>query len=153
MALLAVLFAASMLWFNNAFDARPLEPAVAKLGPNPKILALTAEPGIGHPLVRALHGTWVSRQQALWVTAYAERIRRNETIDSARDDLLRSYETRERAMLMDDIRKTPPTVVVVDNLTGSWSEWLRSHPDVADLLKVYRRVETLNGVEIFTRAN
>ena len=69
-ALFAILFARSMLWFDVAFDARPLQAAVARLGPNPTILAFTAEPGLGHPLIRALDGTWVSRQQGLWVQAY-----------------------------------------------------------------------------------
>src|SRR5258707_1126986 len=67
-----------MLWFDVAFDARPLQAAVARLGPHPKILAITAEPGLGHPLVRALNGTWISRQQGLWVQAYLEYMRQHD---------------------------------------------------------------------------
>ena len=74
-ALFAILFARSMLWFDVAFDARPLQATVARLGPNPKILAISAEPGLGHPLVRALNGIWVSRQWGLWVQAYLDYMR------------------------------------------------------------------------------
>ena len=59
-ATLTVVFVQSILWFNwafdKAFDARPLEASIARLGPHPKILAITGEPGLGHPLTRALQG-------------------------------------------------------------------------------------------------
>src|SRR5258708_28343122 len=64
-ALFTKLFAPSMLWFDSVFDAQPLHASIARLGPHPRILAITAEPGLGHPLVRALNGTWVSRQQGV----------------------------------------------------------------------------------------
>ncbi len=153
MALLVLLFSASMLWFNNAFDAKPLEASVARLAAHPKILAITAEPGVGHPLVRSLNGTWVSRQQALWVAAYAKRLRLESRLDARRDAMLAAYEARERAMLIDDIRKNSPDVVLVDNLTGDASAWLQEHPNVMDMLKPYRRVETLNRIDILKRAD
>jgi hypothetical protein len=146
----ATLFAASLLWFDVAFDAQPLQAPVARLGSHPKILALTAEPGIGHPLVRALDGVWVSRQQAIWVAGYLAYMRQHGQIDPQKAAVLNGYAERERAMLIDDIRKNPPTVVLVDNLTGDWDAWLRGNPDVADLLKGYRLAETVNGVELLT---
>lgn len=149
--LLAMLFAASMLWFDDVFDAKPLQARVEKLGAHPKILALTAEPGIGHPLVRALNGTWVSRQQALWVSAYAKRLRSEGMLDPPQDATLTRHEARERAMLVEDIKKNPPDIVLVDNLTGDGSTWLRD-PDLAVLLKSYRLAETLNRVDILKRA-
>ena len=54
-------------------------------------------------------------------------------------------------MLIEDIRRTPPTVVLVDDLTGRGSAWLAAHPDVAGLLKDYHLVETVNRVGILTR--
>jgi hypothetical protein len=148
----AMLFWASLLWFDVAFDARPLQAPVARLGSHPKILALTAEPGIGHPLVRALDGVWVSRQQAIWVAGYLDHMRLRGQIDPQKAAVLNRYAERERATLIDDIRKNPPTVVLVDNLTGDWDTWLRANPDVADLLKDYRLAETVNGIELLTIA-
>ncbi len=147
-ALFAVLFVQSMLWFNFAFDARPLQAAVARLGPNPKILAITAEPGLGHPLVRALDGVWVSRQQGLWVDAYLKYMRKHGVIGPQADPVLDAYAARERAMLIEDFKRIRPSVVLVDDLTGDWSEWLRSHPDVSGLLGDYQPVETINGIGI-----
>jgi hypothetical protein len=146
--LFVILFARSMLWFDFAFDARPLQAAVARLGPNPKILAVTAEPGLGHPLVRALNGTWVSRQQGLWVEAYLTYMRQHDVIGPQTDPVLDAYAARERAMMIEDFKRIRPSVVLVDNLTGHWSAWLRSHPGVAGLLSDYRLAETINGIDI-----
>jgi hypothetical protein len=151
--LLAALFARAMLWFDVAFDARPLQDKVATLGPHPVILAISAEPGIGHPLVRAVGGTWVSRQQGLWVQAYQQELRNRGELSAAADRLLDTYAARERAMLIADIKTRPPTMVLVDDLTGDGSGWLKAHPDVADLLKNFRIVDTVNKVAILTRPN
>jgi hypothetical protein len=151
--LLAFLFARAMLWFDVAFDARPLQEKVAQLGPHPTILAISAEPGIGHPLVRAVGGAWVSRQQALWIATYLQVMRARGGMDPAHNQALESYASREAAMLIEDIRKTPPTMVLVDNLTGNGSAWLKAHPDVADLLKDFQPVDNINNVAILARRN
>jgi hypothetical protein len=151
-ALFAILFARSMLWFDVAFDARPLQAAVARLGPHPRILAITAEPGLGHPLVRALNGTWVSRQQGLWVEAYLKYMRQHAIIGPQADPARDGYAARERTMLIEDIHRIQPSVVLVDNLTGDGSAWLQSHPEVSGLLKDYQLVETVNGIDILNSA-
>jgi hypothetical protein len=151
-ALFAVLLARSMLWFDVAFDARPLQAAVARLGPNPRILAITAEPGLGHPLVRALNGTWVLRQQGLWVEAYLKYMRQHGVIGPQADPALDAYAARERAMLIEDINRIRPSVILVDNLTDDWSAWLQSHPDVSSLLSDYQLAETINGIAILSKA-
>ncbi len=151
-AIAVVVFAAllmrSMSWFDVTFDARPLQAAVARLGPNPRILAITVEPGIGHPLVRALNGTWVSRQQGLWVGAYIEYMRQHGIIGPEAHPELDAYAARERAMLIEDINRIRPSVVLVDNLISGGSAWLRSHPDVSGLLRDYQLSETIDGVDI-----
>jgi hypothetical protein len=151
-ATLAIAFIQSIFWFNwafdKAFDARPLWTSIARLGAHPKILAVSGEPGLGHPLTRALQGTWVSRQQGLWVAAYLQSMRSAAPLDPVRNAALEGYAARERAMLMEDIGKNAPTVVLVDNFSGNWSMWLQDHPDVAGLLGDYRLVATINDIEI-----
>lgn len=150
--LLLALFVQSMLWFDVAFDARPLQERVAQLGQKrPAILAITAEPGIGHPLTRAVGGTWVSRQQGLWIDTYLTVMRRTGLLDDVRAAAFESYAERERQRLIADIRRMPPTILIVDDLTGSGSDWLKAHPDVAGLLTDFQLVDTVNQVGIFTR--
>jgi hypothetical protein len=152
LATFAICFVQSMLWFNwafdKAFDARPLWAAVNEFGPHPSILAITGEPGLGHPMVRALGGTWVSRQQGLWVAGYLHVIRQTDALDPQTEAALDRHAARERAMLIEDIDKNPPTVVLVDDFTDHWSEWLAAHPDVADRLRDYRLVTTIDDIEV-----
>ncbi len=150
--LLLTLFVRSMLWFDVAFDARPLQERVAQLGQKqPAILAITAEPGIGHPLTRAVGGTWVSRQQGLWIDTYLTVMRRTGLLDDVRAARFEAYAERERQRLIDDIRRLPPSILIVDDLTGSGSDWLKAHPDVAGVLTDFQLVDTVNQVGIFTR--
>ena len=149
--LLLALFVRSMLWFDTAFDARPLQQRVAQLGlKRPAILAITAEPGIGHPLTRAVGGTWVSRQQGLWIDTYLTVMRRSGMLDDLRAAAFETYAERERQRLIEDVRRTPPTILLVDDLTGGASDWLTAHPDVAALLTDFQKVDTVNNVGIFT---
>jgi hypothetical protein len=156
-ATMAVAFVQSILWFNwafdKAFDARPLWTAIADLGPHPKILAITGEPGLGHPLTRALEATWVSRQQGLWVAGYLHNMRSGGPLDPGQNEALDAYAARERAMLIEDIKKNEPTVVLVDNFSANWSAWLQHNPDVANLLGDYHLVATINEIEIRAKAH
>ena len=54
-------------------------------------------------------------------------------------------------MLIEDIKKNEPTVVLVDDFSDHWSSWLHENSDVENLLKDYRLVATVNDIEI--RAN
>ena len=99
-------------------------------------------------MTRALQGTWVSRQQGLWVAAYLRNPRNGLSLDPQRKAALEVYAARERAMLIEDIKKNQPTVVLVDNFSDNWSSWLKDHPDVADLLADYRLVATINDIEM-----
>jgi predicted small integral membrane protein len=156
-ATLAMAFIQSILWFNwafdKAFDARPLWTSIARLGPHPKILAITAEPGLGHPLTRALEGTWVSRQQGLWVAAYLRNLRGGVSPSPQRQAVFEAYAARERAMLIEDIKKNEPTVVLIDNFSDNWSSWLRDNREIADLLVDYRLVATINDIEVRAKAH
>jgi len=98
-----------------------------------------------------LNGTWVSRQQGLWVQAYLEYMRQHDMIGPQANPGLDIYAARERAMLIEDISRVRPSVVLVDNLTGDGSAWLQSHPDVSGLLRDYQLAETVNRIDILSR--
>lgn len=48
----AAIFANACVWFNGSIDVRPIEEQVARLGPRPKLLVLSAAVVIGYPMVR-----------------------------------------------------------------------------------------------------
>jgi hypothetical protein len=150
-AVLAALFGLSMVWFNHSLDARPLQAAVARLGPHPTILAISGNAGIAHPLVRAVGGVWVSREQELMVASYNSYLRGTESPDPQTLANLDRYAAREREWLIADFRKYQPTVVLVDNFTDDWTGWVNASPELVDLLKGYRLSETVMGVDIYVK--
>ena len=153
MFVVALIFANACLWFNASVDMRQVQDQVSQLGPRPNILVLSAAAVIGHPMVRELEGTWVSRQEALWVREIVRRARMDGTIDSATAARLAGYVARERAGIVEDFRKRPPDVVVIDNQDSDWGNWAAADPELSALLKPYVSVKSINGIEILRRAD
>jgi hypothetical protein len=146
------LFAASMIWFNDSIDARPVQAAVARLGlSHPTILVISGNAGIAHPLTRGVGAVWASRQQSLIATSYDHYLRHIGSADQQRLDVLAPYVQRERDWLIDDFRNYQPSIVLVDNLTDDWGSWLRESAEPATMLKAYRFVQTVQGVDIYRR--
>ncbi len=56
-------------------------------------------------------------------------------------------------MLIEDIKNNEPTVVLVDKLLGWLEQWLQDNSDVADVLRDYRLVATINDIEIRSKAH
>ena len=107
----------------------------------------------GPALVRTLQSTWVSRQQALWVREIVRRSRLDETIDPQTAARLEVYLARERAGLIEDFRKQPPDVILVDNQDSDWVSWAHADPELSALLKSYTPVQTIKGIDILQRTN
>ncbi|GLH77634.1 hypothetical protein SSBR45G_25420 [Bradyrhizobium sp. SSBR45G] len=147
----AALFMVAIVWFNHVIDARFLQPAIARLGlAHPTILAISGNGGVAHPLTRAVGGVWASRQQSLLVASYDEYVRETET-DPRRLALFESYLQRERSWMIDDFKRTNPTIVLVDRATGNWDQWLRASPELVRMLGGYRLFETVGNVDIYVR--
>ena len=141
------------IWFDASVDVRQIEDQVARLGPHPKILMLSAAAVIGYPMVRTLHGTWVSRQEALWMREIVRRSRIDQSIDAQTAARLDVYVERERAGLIEDFRKQLPDVVLIDNQNSDWGRWAYADPEISVLLKPYRLVQTIEGIDILQRAS
>ena len=115
-----------MLWFNTSVYVGPVRQAIEGLEPNPRILVLSGEAAIGHPLVRDVDGVWVSRQENLWLRAFTRVTREKTSVDAATDARLNDYLALERKWLIEDFRKLPPDIVLVDNLRTDWGDWVRA---------------------------
>jgi hypothetical protein len=153
MLLVALIFANACLRFSMSIDARLVREQITLMAPQPKILVLSASNDIGHPAVRELGGTWVSRQQSLWVREVIRQALRDGKIDAATADHLAGYAARERAGLVEDFRKQPPDVLVIDNQNSDWGSWAAADPELSVLLKPYVPVKDINGIEILRRAD
>ncbi len=151
-AVAAALLVPALVWFNHALDARFLQPAIARLGiAHPSIMVVSGDPGIPHPLTRAVGGVWTSREQCLLASSY-EEFARDSGADAQVLARLDPYTRRERRWLADDIRRARPSIVLVDNLTGNWSQWLHASPELDRLMQGYRLAETVQDIEIYVRS-
>ena len=138
---------------NVAIDCSALAAPIRAIKPHPKILALSADLAIGHPLTRAVQGTWVGRVSALWVTEEVMLRRLKETLDPQTNARLEAYAARDRAMLEQDIARHRPDVILVNRKQPSfdWLVWANSYPALAAQLKPYHPVRTIKGVLILRR--
>src|SRR5258708_7731897 len=93
---LAVTFVVGIQWFNGNVYVGPIREAVAGLKPHPRILVLSGEAAIGHPLVRDINGIWVSRQENLWIREFVRLTREKTSVDAATDAKLDGYLALER---------------------------------------------------------
>ncbi|CCD96445.1 conserved membrane hypothetical protein [Bradyrhizobium sp. ORS 375] len=155
MLILTAAFALGLQWFNTRVDVGPLPEAMAKLKPRPRprLLMLSGEAAIGHPLVRDLGGTWVSRQENLWIREFVRLTRGRTAVDAATDAKLNGYLALERNWLIEDFKAVTPDIVLVDNLRNGWGDWARADAELVELLKPYRLVGTVEGIDILERTN
>jgi hypothetical protein len=150
LSIMAATFVLAIQWFDVKVYVGPIEAAVASLKPNPRILVLSGEAAIGHPMVRTLHGVWVSRQENLWIREFVRLTREHNTIDPPTDAKLKSYLALERSWLIEDFKKLPD-IVLVDNLRDGWGDWAHADPELTQLLKPYALVRTVEGIDILRR--
>jgi hypothetical protein len=101
--------------------------------------------------VRTLHGVWVSRQENLWIREFVRLTRENNVIDAPTDAKLNAALAQERAWLIEDFRKLPPDVVLVDNLRSGWGAWARADAELSELLGPYTLVGSVKGIDILRR--
>jgi hypothetical protein len=148
---MAATFAFGMLWFNANVYVGPIREAIAGLKPNPRILMLSGEAALGHPLVRDVGGVWVSREESLWIREFVRLTREKTIVDAATDAKLNDYLALERKWLIEDFRKLPPDIVLVDNLRDGWGDWARADAELSQLLKSYSLVRSVAGVDILRR--
>jgi hypothetical protein len=151
MTVLAATFVLGSLWFNATVYVGPIEAAVAGLKSNPRILILSGEAAIGHPLVRTLHGVWVSRQENLWIREFVRLTRENNALDPQTDAKLNAYLAQERTWLIEDFKRLPPDVLLIDNLRDGWGEWARADSELTELLRPYTLVKSVQGIDILRR--
>jgi hypothetical protein len=152
-AALVILIASATLWFRDSSNPSGLVPRLVKFGPDQAVLVVSGEAGIGHPVVREIHGRWVSRENSLWVTNFVRYMKQHGMVSADNAPALDRYVARERAWLIEDIKRETPTIVLIDNHTGQWGAWLRADAELSALLASYKKVDTFDNVDILTRGD
>ena len=163
-AVLAFCFIAakSFVWLDLAVEDRAATAMVERIAPpHPSITLISDDVALGHPLVRAVQGRWISRVGSLWIMEDAAIQRFGNSIDAAKDRRLAAYMEAGRQQLLGEIRDGKPDIILVDDRAyynivvdkrASWSEWVNADRDLSALLAAdYRAVGKADGLAIFKR--
>ncbi len=127
-----------------------LRDAVARVGPaHPRLIGVSFDFALGHPLTRWIGGRWVGRRGNLWVTGNARQQLQDPTLAHARRDAFERAEGDDARILAEDIVRGAPDIVLVDTVPGA--EWIAAHPPVARAMARYRPVERVGAVTLWTR--
>jgi hypothetical protein len=159
---LCFIAAKSFAWLDLAVETRAATAMVERIAPpHPSIALISDDVALGHPLVRAVQGRWISRVGSLWIIEDAAIQRFAGGIDAAKDRRLAAYMEAGRLELIGEIRAGKPDIIliddragriVVDNSGASWREWVSADRDLAVLLAAdYREVGNADGLAIFKR--
>jgi hypothetical protein len=143
--------AAAMNWFTYKGDYRQLDAPVAAVAPRPRLLAITADIALGHPLVRELHGQWVGSVCSQWISAGALTLEARGGLTADRRARLEALMRRDRGWLTADILRGRPDIILIDQQSYDWAAWARADPDLAAALNAYQPVRTVQGIAIWAR--
>jgi len=141
------LVAAGFYAMSLAVDFTPLAQSIRQSLTRLKVLAISPDIGLGHPLVRQVGGIWVQRVACLWITNNAEWLLRTETSPAAAARL-EAYAAADRAGLLEDIRRAKPDIILLDAV---WEGRTHADPALSDLLGAYRETERQAGVIVLRR--
>ncbi|WP_020179208.1 hypothetical protein [Methylopila sp. M107] len=107
------------------------------LGADLKVAVLSDEIAVGSPLHRVAGARLVNSGPALWIAGNAYAFCATHPGDEARQACDRAI-ARERATLLDDLRRDPPDIVIADKKARDWLAWAREDPETAKILAAYR---------------
>jgi len=141
------LVGAGFYWMTRAVDFTPLAEIIRRNAVQPKVLAISSDIGLGHPLVRQVGGKWAQRVGSLWITENAEWLLKTERSPAVAARLER-YAAGDRAMLREDIRRERPDIILLDM---DWQARARSDPALSELLGAYSEVGRDKGIIILGR--
>ena len=153
--LIAVYVAASVWQLQEHNRAKLVEQVARLVPPHPRIVAIDGGPSVAFPLTRRLHGTLLGRTPFQWITAFTDRWLASggldpnagrSVLDAATRRRLEEYGRKDRLELADTIRRGHPDVILIgDDIDRRWAF---SHAEIAESLKSYHQVESVDGVYI-----
>lgn len=149
---IAGLMFGTFAWYAKMPDNRALAAPIRASVANPVMLNISGGGlvAMGFPLTRQLNGTWASRTCGQWISA-GVLFAKSVGVDAQTSAQLDRYMRRDRTMLLEDIRRTKPDIILADRERYDWYKWALGDEALARELENYRPLEQVNGVLILRR--
>jgi hypothetical protein len=150
--LVAVVAACGLAWMMMARDVSGLAAPIRAMNPHPKMIALSGNLGVGHPLVRDVNGRWAGRMPSLWTTIYASILLSENRLDPESRVRVAAFARRDREIFAEDVMRERPDIILLDRSGRfDWLAWANGNPGLAEALKAYRPRGTFDEVTILSR--
>ena len=134
----------------RSYSATLIEEVRALAPAKPKVLTISADIALGHPLTRELGGLWVDRLCAHWITANGDDMLTAEPdMTPERRATIEKWMAFDKAALIDDITTRKPDVILVE--VGWWQRWSKDQGEVNAALSSYDEVKSVAGIAILLR--
>lgn len=125
-----------------------LRDAIVRIGPpQPRLIGISFDFALGHPLTRWVDGRWVGRRGSLWVTGNARQQLADAALPVAERRRYEAAEQADAAMLAADIARQRPDIILVDDTPGI--QWIASHPPLAQAMRGYRPATRVGHVTLW----
>jgi hypothetical protein len=140
-----ILVAGVLLLQLRAATSPTLYPSIAfaepirRLSPNPRILAISGDLSVGHPLAREVHGQWVSSTSSQWLAASAAFLEQRQNAEPDARARMQKWIKSDLDRLTRDIVTNRPDVIVFDDSLFSEGALSRLAPKLAVALSAYER--------------
>lgn len=126
-----------------------LRDAVKRVGPpHPRLVGVSFDFALGHPLTRWVDGEWIGRRGSLWVTGNAWQQMENPALSVAERRAYQAAERDDAAMLAADIASRRPNIILVDDVPGP--QWIAAHPPLAQAMGGYQPAARVGHVTLWT---
>ncbi|HKC32387.1 MAG TPA: hypothetical protein VKC16_02915, partial [Xanthobacteraceae bacterium] len=146
-------FMLAFYWMTtpNTVSMSALAGPIRQAKPHPTMLEISSDPAIGQPLIREVGGRWVGTVSFLWITFGGHWRRTHESLSPETAARIADYIALDRRLLVGDIRRARPDIILVEKAPTDWEAWARADPEIAELLKSYSEVVTMNNVLVLKR--
>jgi hypothetical protein len=134
-------------------ETRALVAEIAAMGiPAPTVLGIGPDIAVGHPLSRMLGGRWAGTAPSQWMSKSALQRASTDPENEALAKRLQKYLDHDRALLVGDIARHQPDILIFDRRAMDWLAWARRDAALAEAIRSYEPVATVAGLEVWRRS-
>jgi hypothetical protein len=132
------LFCFGVFVFAYHPDVSGLKNKLAPIKQRPSLYIATHDLAVNFPLVRQLDARWVGRMGSNWVSMIGLRRLEEGKIDKEEEISRINASIRfDKQLIVEDISKNMPDILVYDSLFLDWHAWLQQEPLIREAMQHY----------------